>query len=326
MEVTPYTKETFLTFPDNAGSPGGPALSAEAREDIQRYGYRAACLREWRRTWLEPTNLYMRELCEDFDETDPGVDEVVAFSLGVLSFLDIMDDASKDPEIHPVLNPLLEAYSDSISVIFTYWSTYNDYMEPCGQFDSDLSDPSIISLVRAWFSRSGICFDTMLAMFGSPAFNEMQRTIENSYGPMGDDGERYWRIFLMGLVRFLQNGGKCEWPSQTIREIDRHETRFLLAQKALGLKSSPIFPSYSKPLDMLKDPVSTGRLFGYQLPPIFDRLTEQDRARVLAKHITVMIYFVFFLHSEGFSEEDGPDMMGAQAVASLLDVHTMSRY
>ena len=210
MAASILTRESFHMFPNQDSPSSPPVLSAEAQADLQRYGEWSARLLEWSRVWLEPAMPRIRALWENFNAADTRLHEIVAFSKELSDFKWTIDSRSM-PEA--VQKQLKERAESAVREVNVYWNAYYDHMEECEPRAIDLSDPSVVSVVKAWFKQTRLCFDSMLAMFGASAFVEMQRNLGFADECLDLDGERYWRIILTGLVMYLQNGGESEWVS-----------------------------------------------------------------------------------------------------------------
>lgn len=210
MAASILTRESFHMFPNQESPSSSPVLSAEAQADLQRYGEWSARLLEWSRVWLEPAMPRIRALWENFNAADTRLHEIVAFSHELSDFKWTIDSRSM-PEA--VQKQLKERAESAVREVNVYWNAYYDHMEECEPRAIDLSDPSVVSVVKAWFKQTRLCFDSMLAMFGASAFVEMQRNLGFADECFDLDGERYWRIILTGLVMYLQNGGESEWVS-----------------------------------------------------------------------------------------------------------------
>ena len=276
MAASILTRESFHMFPNQESPSSSPVLSAEAQADLQRYGEWSARLLEWSRVWLEPAMPRIRALWENFNAADTRLHEIVAFSKELSDFKWTIDGRSM-PEA--VQKQLKERAESAVREVNVYWNAYYDHMEECEPRAIDLSDPSVVSVVRAWFQQTRLCFDSMLAMFGASAFVEMQRNLGFADECFDLDGGRYWRIILTGLVMYLQNGGESEWvswlrreseshghliitsqPSTATRKIDDESVRFQLSMDFVTLVMPP--ERYRIDLDCVMDPVTLGGVIG----------------------------------------------------------------
>ncbi|KAL1751853.1 hypothetical protein FB107DRAFT_278285 [Schizophyllum commune] len=314
MAASILTRESFHMFPNQESPSSSPALSAEAQADLQRYGEWSARLLEWSRVWLEPVMPRIRALWENFNAADTRLHEIVAFSKELSDFKWTIDSRSM-PEA--VQKQLKERAESAVREVNVYWNAYYDHMEECEPRAIDLSDPSVVSVVRAWFQQTRLCFDSMLAMFGASAFVEMQRNLGFADECFDLDGERYWRIILTGLVMYLQNGGESEWPSNATRKIDDESVRFQLSMDFVTLVMPP--ERYRIDLDCVMDPVTLGGVIGSETYEAYydKKLSEQEWTQIFASNLTIAIYHA--IRCDGVEESRSTDMMGAQAVSVFLN-------
>ncbi|KAI5896109.1 uncharacterized protein SCHCODRAFT_02614063 [Schizophyllum commune H4-8] len=314
MAAATLTRDSFHMFPNQETPSSSPVLSAEAHADLQRYGEKSARLLEWSRVWLEPAMPRIRALWENFNAADPRLHEIVAFSNELSDFKWIIDSRCMPEAVQKQLDERAES---AVREVNAYWNAYYDYMEECEPRAIDLSDPSVVSAVKAWFKQMRICFDSMLAMFGASAFVEMQRRLGFAEGWFDLDGERYWRIILTGLVRYLQNGEKSEWPSTAAQTIDGGSVRYQLSIDFVTLVMPP--ERYRIDLDCVMDPVTLGGVVGSETYEAYydKKLSEQERTQIFAQNLTIAIYHA--IRCDGVEDSRSRDMMGVQAVSTFLD-------
>ncbi|KAI4517521.1 hypothetical protein K525DRAFT_251372 [Schizophyllum commune Loenen D] len=289
------TEEIFRFFP---GEQEGLPLSAFARINIKRYAREGAIVHEWLRVFLAPILAQLDQPVEDLVTDFEHTRAVLRFSREFLSFRRVVLTQFRLPR--SLVDNFHEHEGLAVEGVGRFYLAYywaheareaTAPEEDAHQGAADLL-PAFQRRIESWFLSSNLSMATVREQSVGEAFAGWLRALAPRHASEQAEGERYWRLFKMGLARYLQLDDH-NWAD--FREFGEWQFRFLFVHRLLDRKSPRATLESLRPI---RDPVTLGGALAVGAPHNQDTRSRKRRAISLAETVITLLYHVLHVSED----------------------------